>query len=142
MPSNNQTIFGAFAAITLLLSASAGAATIAVTNSNDAFAVSLRQAIQDASPGDTIVFQIPKSDAGYDSLSGFTTISLNSRTLVITKELRSTQEAGILATTIPPNDDFESAIVATLSAGSFVTAIVRGQKNATGIALIEIYALS
>lgn len=53
---------------------------------------------------------------------------------------RSTQAAEIIATTIPPTDNRESAIVANLQPGPY-TAIVRGQNNTTGIALVEIYNL-
>jgi hypothetical protein len=51
------------------------------------------------------------------------------------------QEAAILATGIPPASDLESAIDATLAAGAY-TAIVRGQNNTSGVALIEVYDLS
>ena len=51
------------------------------------------------------------------------------------------QEAEIIATTIPPSDDLESAIVRTLTAGSY-TAIVRGVNGTTGVALVEVYALN
>jgi uncharacterized delta-60 repeat protein len=55
---------------------------------------------------------------------------------------RSDQEAEILATGIPPADDLESAIVATLPANnSAYTAIVRGVNNATGIGVVEAYDL-
>jgi hypothetical protein len=53
---------------------------------------------------------------------------------------RSLQEQQIIDTTVPPKDDHESAIVATLSPGSY-TAIVRGKNNATGVALVEVYSL-
>jgi hypothetical protein len=53
---------------------------------------------------------------------------------------RDDQEQQIIDTTIPPLDDKESAIVATLPPGAY-TAIVRGANNATGVALIEVYAL-
>jgi predicted outer membrane repeat protein len=53
---------------------------------------------------------------------------------------RSDQEAEIIATTIPPTNDLESAIVRPLVAGSY-TAIVRGVNGTTGIALVEVYAL-
>ena len=53
---------------------------------------------------------------------------------------RSTQQAEIIATGIPPTDDRESAIVATLQPGSYTT-IVRGQNNTTGVALVEVYNL-
>lgn len=50
------------------------------------------------------------------------------------------QEAEIIATTVPPSDNLESAIVRTLTPGPY-TAIVRGVNNSTGIALVEVYAL-
>ena len=54
---------------------------------------------------------------------------------------RSTQEAEIIATTIPPSSDLESAIVRNLAPGSY-TAIVRGANNTTGVALVEAYGLN
>lgn len=55
---------------------------------------------------------------------------------------RSLQEAEIIATGIPPANDLESAIVATLPANnSAYTAIVRGVNDGTGVALVEAYDL-
>ncbi len=54
---------------------------------------------------------------------------------------RQTQESEILATGIPPTNDFESAIVATLAPGAY-TAIVRGNGNTSGVALVEVYDLN
>ncbi len=52
------------------------------------------------------------------------------------------QEAEIIATAIPPSNDSESAIVATLPANnSAYTAIVRGVNNGTGIGVVEAYDL-
>jgi hypothetical protein len=51
------------------------------------------------------------------------------------------QEAAIIATGIPPANNLEAAIDATLNPGAY-TAIVKGKHNATGIALIEVYDLS
>jgi DNA-binding beta-propeller fold protein YncE len=51
---------------------------------------------------------------------------------------RNTQEAEIIATTIPPSNDNEAAILATLVPGNY-TAIVRGKNNTTGIGLVEAY---
>ena len=48
--------------------------------------------------------------------------------------------ADIEATTIPPSDPKESAVLQTLSPGGY-TAIVRGAGTATGTALVEVYAL-
>ena len=53
------------------------------------------------------------------------------------RENGSSQQAEIEATTIPPKDERESAILVTLAPGNY-TAIVRG-KNTTGVALVEAY---
>jgi hypothetical protein len=42
------------------------AGTVNVVNTKDNLVGSLRQAIQDADPGDTINFTVPTTDAGYD----------------------------------------------------------------------------
>lgn len=56
---------------------------------------------------------------------------------------RSDQEAEIIATTIAPTSDLESAIVATLPAnGSTYTAVVRGVNGTTGLAVVEVYSLN
>jgi len=54
---------------------------------------------------------------------------------------RSDQEAAIIATTIAPTNDAESAIEDTLVPGNY-TAIVRGVNNTTGVALVEVYNLN
>jgi hypothetical protein len=54
---------------------------------------------------------------------------------------RSDQEAEIIATTIPPSNDLESAIVQNLTPGNY-TAIVRGVNGTTGVALVEAYGLN
>jgi hypothetical protein len=54
---------------------------------------------------------------------------------------RDTQEAAIRASTIPPGNDLESAIVADLAPGAY-TAVVRGFRGATGVALVEVYDLN
>jgi hypothetical protein len=54
---------------------------------------------------------------------------------------RDTQEGEIEATGIPPQNDLEAAIVATLSPGSY-TAILRGKDQGTGVGLVEIYDLN
>jgi uncharacterized delta-60 repeat protein len=56
---------------------------------------------------------------------------------------RSDQEVEIIATTIPPSSDLESALIATLpSGGATYTAIVRGANDATGVAVVEVYAIN
>ena len=54
---------------------------------------------------------------------------------------RDTQEAEVEAAGLAPTNDFESAIAATLTPGAY-TAIVRGKNNTTGVALVEVYALT
>jgi hypothetical protein len=51
------------------------------------------------------------------------------------------QEAEVRATTIPPGNDLESAIVTTLTPGSY-TAILAGKNGATGLGVIEVYDLA
>jgi hypothetical protein len=52
----------------------------------------------------------------------------------------TSQQAEIEATTIPPTNDLESALVQTLPLGNY-TAIVQGKNNTTGIGLVEAYSL-
>jgi N-acetylneuraminic acid mutarotase len=52
----------------------------------------------------------------------------------------TSQQAEIEATTIPPANDLESAVVATLVPGNY-TAIVRGKNNTTGVGVVEVYDL-
>jgi hypothetical protein len=54
---------------------------------------------------------------------------------------RDTQQVEIAATGIPPQNDLEAAIVATLSPGSY-TAILRGKGQGTGIGVVEVYDLN
>jgi N-acetylneuraminic acid mutarotase len=64
----------------------------------------------------------------------------NGALLALNDNWRTTQEAEIIATGVPPSHNLESAIVQTLPASNY-TAIVRGQNATTGIALVEAYAL-
>jgi len=61
--------------------------------------------------------------------------------LAFNNSWRYSQEAEIIATGIPPSDDREAAILATLEPGSY-TAIVRGRHSTSGIAVAEVYDLS
>jgi hypothetical protein len=60
---------------------------------------------------------------------------------ITNNDWRDTQEAEIQATGIPPTNNFEAAIVATLAPGAY-TAIVRGNGNTSGVALVEAYDLN
>lgn len=51
---------------------------------------------------------------------------------------KDSQQQEIEKTGAPPKKDAESALVATLPAGSY-TAVVRGKNNSKGVALVEIY---
>ena len=53
---------------------------------------------------------------------------------------QSAQVAEILASTIPPVNPLESAIVATLGSGNY-TAIVRSVDGSSGVALVEVFDL-
>ncbi len=64
----------------------------------------------------------------------------NNNLLATNDNWRDTQEAEIQATGIPPQNDLESAIVATLPPGNY-TGILAGKNGGTGIGLIEVYDL-
>jgi hypothetical protein len=64
----------------------------------------------------------------------------NGGILASNDDWRSDHEADIIATTVAPLNDRESAIVQTLAAGAY-TAIVRGANNSTGVGLVEVYNL-
>ncbi len=53
---------------------------------------------------------------------------------------RDTQAAQLVARGLAPEKALESALFATLPAGSY-TAVVRGVGNKTGVAVVEIYSL-
>jgi len=54
---------------------------------------------------------------------------------------QDTQKDAIQATTIPPSDPRESAILQPLTPGAY-TAVVRGKNNTTGVALVDAYQLN
>jgi len=58
-----------------------------------------------------------------------------------TKSDGSSQQAEVEATTIPPKNDLESAIVMTLNPGTY-TAILSGKNNGTGVGVVEVYDLA
>ena len=53
---------------------------------------------------------------------------------------RDSQESLIQSTGLAPTDDAESAIIRSLTPGSY-TAVVRGKDGGTGVALVEVYNL-
>lgn len=54
---------------------------------------------------------------------------------------QDTQKDAIQATTIPPSDPRESAILRSLTPGAY-TAVVRGKNNTAGVALVDAYQLN
>jgi hypothetical protein len=64
--------------------------TLTVTNTLDSGDGSIRADVTAAASGDTIVFNIPKSDPGYNATTGVWTITLTSGELLITKNLTIT----------------------------------------------------
>ena len=68
------------------------------------------------------------------------TLELHGAVSINNDNWRDTQEAEIQATGIPPSNDLESAIVASLEPGAY-TAILAGKENTTGIGLVEVYDL-
>jgi hypothetical protein len=60
---------------------------------------------------------------------------------ITNNDWRDTQEAEIQATGIPPTDDHESAIDITLIPGAY-TAILKGNNNTSGVAVVEVYDLN
>ena len=71
--------------------------------------------------------------------SGATIISTNDNWKVA--ENGQSQQAAIEATTIPPTNDLESAILMNLAPGSY-TAVMRGTNGGTGVGLVEVYDLT
>jgi hypothetical protein len=53
---------------------------------------------------------------------------------------RETQQDAVKATTIPPKNDYDSAIVLSLNPGTY-TAVLAGKGGTTGVALLEVYDL-
>ena len=75
------------AVILAVASVTAQSAVLNVTNTQDAGADSLRAAVAMAAPGDTIHFNIPTSDTGYNASANIFTITLASGEIVIAKDL-------------------------------------------------------
>jgi predicted outer membrane repeat protein len=65
----------------------------------------------------------------------------NWRTTQIGGLLGTSQVVDILASTIPPSNNAEAALIATLNPGVNYTAVVRGANNGTGIAVVEVFDL-
>jgi PKD repeat protein len=64
----------------------------------------------------------------------------NGMSIATNDDWQSSQKQQIIATTIPPTDPREAAILRTLGAGNY-TAILQGKNGMNGVALVEIYVL-
>ena len=78
------------------------------------------------------------SDPALQLLQGRTTIATNDNWKL--RPDGTSQQGDIEATTIPPTNDFESAILVMLSPGAY-TAILAGTNGGTGVGLVEVYDL-
>jgi hypothetical protein len=77
----------------------------------------------------------------HDQAGAIIATSDNWETTQIGGVITADQQEEIRATTIPPNDPAEAALIADLAPGAY-TAVVRGSGNGTGLGLAEIYDLS
>jgi hypothetical protein len=64
----------------------------------------------------------------------------NANLLSVNDNWKTTQQTEIMASGKAPPNDLESAIVRTLTPGTY-TAIVAGANSTTGVALVEVYTL-
>jgi hypothetical protein len=79
------------------------------------------------------------SDPTLELHQGDTTIATNDNWK--TRSDGGSQQAEIEATTIPPTNELESAILVTLTPGTY-TAILAGKNGGTGVGVVEVYDLS
>jgi hypothetical protein len=64
----------------------------------------------------------------------------NGKTIATNDNWRDTQQDALIATTIPPTNDYDSAIVWTVNPGAY-TAVLAGKGGTTGVGLVEVYDL-
>jgi hypothetical protein len=118
-----------------LAAVSAQAAVLFVSNTQDAGAGSLRATVGAAVAGDTIAFQIPTTDPGYDPATGIFTITLTSGEIVIDKDLTI---AGPAAANIAVNGNHASRIfhittgTGLISNLSLINGAVTGDRGLSG----------
>ncbi len=93
-------------------------------------------------PKKIIIRGIGPSLSGVGAVLQNPTLELHqgSVTLAMNDDWKENQ-AQVQATTIPPTNDFESAIVITLNPGAY-TAVLAGKNNGTGVGVVEVYDLA
>ncbi len=84
----------------------------------------LSQGVQDALPDPTLELRNSNGDVLFEN-----------------DDWRTSQEQEVLATSIPPQNDQDSAIVAALKPGAYTAIVHDAQSGVSGIALVEAYAL-
>lgn len=112
---------------TWLMYASAQSAVIPVTTTADVADGSLRKAVASAAPGDTIVFQIPLADPGYNPATGSFVVTLSGKTageldIIINKNLTIDGSAQKIVVHRAPDAPATFRIF-TIGAGANVTLI-------------------
>jgi len=93
-------------------------------------------------PKKIIIRGIGPSLSGVGAVLQNPTLELHqgSVTLAMNDDWKENQSQ-VEATTIPPTNDFESAIVITLNPGAY-TAVLAGKNNGTGVGVVEVYDLA
>lgn len=90
-----------------------------------------------------IVFRAIGPDVGVSDALSDPTLDIhdgNGALIGANDNWRSNQEAELAASGLAPGSDLDAAIIATLPLGDY-TAVVRGASGATGVALVEAFAL-
>ncbi|MDP9098345.1 MAG: fibronectin type III domain-containing protein [Verrucomicrobiota bacterium] len=90
--------------------------------------------------GPSLSLNGPLADPTLELHQGSVTLSTNDNWKV-NDQTGQSQEAEVRATTVPPGNDLESAIVTTLTPGSY-TAILAGKNGGTGVGVIEVFDLA
>jgi hypothetical protein len=89
--------------------------------------------------GPSLQLSGPLADPTLELHQGNTLLTTNDN-WKIDDQTGQSQEAEVEATTVPPGNDLESAIVATLNPGTY-SVVMAGKNGGTGIGVIEVYDL-
>jgi hypothetical protein len=99
-------------------------------------------------PKQVIIRGIGPSLSGIDAVLSDPVLELHQGNVTLvtndnwkTRSDGTSQQAEVEATTIPPANDLESAIVTTLNPGSY-TAVLSGKNGGTGVGVVEVYDLN
>ena len=93
-------------------------------------------------PKKIIIRGIGPSLSGVGAILQNPTLELHQGSITIaTNDDWKENQSQVEATTIPPTNDFESAIVTTLNPGAY-TAVLAGKDNGTGVGVVEVYDLA